>query len=316
MFGQASASRADGRPFVAYHASWYEPPATSAEQTTLARLPRYISIVMLGFARPDTAYDGGDDLAPTGLQYPFSRMLLGQAISALKKKNPETKVLVAVGGSGYPGWDRLNEAALVSLVRDIGADGIDVDFEPRDPDCRRNAEGQITCSSDAQWRDYVSRIRKVLPRPYMVTVPGWSVGAYGEGRFINALPKSPWTGIMLPLLRSAEARDIDLVSIMAYDAGPSFSPIEALKAYRSYWPGPLALGIPVMPPTHGEARLSARAAQTLMQDVAANPRAGAMLYALRETPPGHISPDNPDAAMLARAICLGLGLSGCDEPVP
>src|SRR5690606_20879920 len=150
-------------------------------------------------------------------------------------------------------------------VRDIGADGVDIDFEPSNPDCRRGGDERIACRSDARWQEYVSRLRAVLPRPFLLTVPGWSVGAYGEGRFADARPPSPWTGSMLSLLRSDQAANLDLVSIMAYDAGPAFDPLEALAAYREHWKGPLALGVQVMPPIHGGPRMTADAARSLMK---------------------------------------------------
>ena len=68
------------RPFLAYHASWYEVPATSGEATTLARLPGFIDTVLLGFAKPNMAYKGDLDLSRTGLQYPFPGRVLKEAI--------------------------------------------------------------------------------------------------------------------------------------------------------------------------------------------------------------------------------------------
>ena len=210
------------RPFLAYHASWYEVPATSGDATTLARLPGFIDTVLLGFAKPDMAYKGDLDLSRTGLQYPFPGRVLKEAIGVLKTRHPGTRVLIAVGGSGYNGgWGRLDDSAIGRLGRDLGADGIDIDYEPPSPGCRRERE-QVVCASDRTWIDLVKRFRVVLPRPAVLTVPGWSVGAYGEGDFAQDPPRSPFTGVMLGLLRSPVAREIDAISIMGYDAGPSF----------------------------------------------------------------------------------------------
>src|SRR5690606_41692046 len=115
------------------------------------------------------------------------------------------------------------------------------DFEPADPGCRRRSRESIACRDGAQLQSIVERFRARLPRPLLLTVAGWSVGAYGEGAFEKAMPKSAYTGMMLPLLRSPAARPIDLVSVMAYEAGPLFDPLEAHRAYRAEWKGRLAL---------------------------------------------------------------------------
>lgn len=88
-------------------------------------------------------------------------------------------------------------------------------------------------------------MRAALPRPALLTVPRWSVGAYGEGAWAQAEPRSPWTGSMLALLRSPAGAMIDLVSLMAYDTGPRLDPAKALAAYRAAWPGPVLMGASV-----------------------------------------------------------------------
>jgi chitinase len=50
---------------------------------------------------------------------------------------------------------------------------------------------------------------------------------------------------MLPLLRSGNAAELDLISINAYDARLDFDPMESFHAYRRVWPGRLALGVEV-----------------------------------------------------------------------
>lgn len=308
----SGARAAEPRPFLAYHASWYEVAAPRAEDTTIARLPSYITHLALAFAKPDAAYGGGLDLSGSGLQYPYSGEVLKRAVALLKGRNPQTKVILAVGGSGYPGWKQLDERSIARLVADLGLDGVDVDFEPLDPRCAAGPDGRIGCLSDGDWVTYVDRMRAALPRPLLLSVPGWSVGAYGEGEFAAALPRSPWAGVMLNLLRSPSAAGIDLVSIMAYEAGPQFRPATAFRAYRSYWNGPLALGLPVVSTNDSLPALTAK----ILDTVALRPRAGAMLYALQVSPPGRIGPDNPDARMLAQRICIALNGEGCAQPVP
>jgi chitinase len=55
------------------------------------------------------------------------------AIARLKTRNPNTKVLVSVGGATYSNWKRLNVKAIRKFVKTFGLDGVDVDFEPTNP---------------------------------------------------------------------------------------------------------------------------------------------------------------------------------------
>nr|WP_272482970.1 glycosyl hydrolase family 18 protein [Ancylobacter moscoviensis] len=303
------------RPFLAYHASWYEVAAGRAEETTLARLPGYLTHVALSFVKPDLIYQGGLDLSATGLQYPYSGAVLKEAIALLKARQPQLRVLLSVGGATYHGWDRLDEAALARLVRDLGADGVDIDFEPTDPRCVP-VNGRVRCADDAFSIDIARRLRTALPRPHVISAAGWSVGAYGEGAFADAPPRSPWRGAMLALLRSPAAEGLDLVSIMSYDAGPSYRPDQAFRAYRAVWKGPLALGFAVLPPSNGGPRATIESTAATLSAVLADPKAGAMLYALRDVPPGPPGPDNPDYRSLATLICVTLDKPGCDVPMP
>ena len=304
------------RPLLAYHESWYERPASSGVATTLAIIPGYVNMVALAFVRPDLTYAGDLNLSDTGLQYQFTGAVLRDAVALLKRRHPGTRVLLSVGGATYTNWHGLDEAAVARLVRDLGADGVDVDLEPAAPQCAAGSAGKVRCLSDARWRDAVRRLRAALPRPMLLTVPGWSVGAYGEGEWRNAPPASPYTGMMLSLLRSPEAEAIDLVSIMAYDAGPSFDPWQAFRAYRHAWAGPLALGVQALPSEAGGPRTTAAQAEALARRVADEPQAGVMLYPLLSRPPGTVGPDNPDGRLLAQALCRGLGKDGCERSLP
>ena len=53
MLPVASVAGLPPRPIVVYDDSWNEPPAADAAGSALATLPDYISVVMLGFARPE-----------------------------------------------------------------------------------------------------------------------------------------------------------------------------------------------------------------------------------------------------------------------
>jgi hypothetical protein len=121
---------------------------------------------------------------------------------------------------------------------------------------------------------------------------------------------------MIGPLRSPEAGALDFVSVMAYEAGPSYSPWTAFEAYRALWPGPLALGVQV-PLTGKEVpRYTEGLTRDLAARVAGDERGGMMLYGLFGRPRGAVTADNADGRTLARAICAGLGRAGCQEPVP
>ncbi|MFA5123798.1 glycoside hydrolase family 18 protein [Zavarzinia sp.] len=310
----AAAGAGEARPFIVYHESWFERPATGAVATTLAWLPPYASTVVLSFAKPDLVYPGGLDISGTGLEYQFPGSVLHDAVARLKHENPETKVLLGIGGDSYKGgWPAFDVAATAKLVKDLGADGIDLDYEPPNPGCERGADGRIACASDPIWRDLVRRIRAELPRPYVLTIPVWSVGAYGEGEFAASQPVSGYTGVMLDLLRSPEAAEVDALSIMSYEAGPHYDPAEAFRAYRTLWKGPLAIGINVISTIPGD-DWSVPRIEALLPRLATpeDPQAGAMLYAVLE----HPADGSADGRAKLKAICRVLGLEGCAQGLP
>lgn len=270
-------------PVMVYHDSWWERPAGPGAALSLAAIPRTADLVALGFARPDLHYAGGLDLRGTGLEYRAPGAAVRDAVLLLRRRNPAVRVLLSVGGASYIGWDALDEGAVARLVRDLGLDGVDVDYEPPDPQCRPGP----ACASDPGWRAAVRRLRVALPRPALLSVAGWSVGAYGQGRWTDAPPHSPWTGSAVALLRSPEAALIDLVAIDAYGAGPRYDPAEAFAAYRSLWPGPLLIGM-LAPPADTAATVAQ--AGRLARVARADRSGGVMVYAWLGRPAGAAEP--------------------------
>jgi chitinase len=306
-----SAARLPNHTFVAYHDSWNEPPACLAQQTSLARLPEYIDLVLLAFAKPDAVYRGNFDISGTGLEYRMTGQVLRDAILLLKHRHAGTRVLLSVGGAAYRRWDHFNLPGIVAFVRDFGLDGMDIDYEPADPRCDIGPDSLIGCATDQMWSSIVRQTRVALRRPLLLTASVWSVGAYGEGMFGTSRPHSPYTGIMLPLLHSPRAADLDLLSINAYDAGSLFDPLEAFRAYRAVWAGPLALGLEVQWSGGAGPFQSVAEAETLAREIVKDPRGGMMLYPLLAMPEG--GPANrPSGGVLAGALCRGMGLAGCD----
>lgn len=307
--------QAAAQPLLAgYHESWAEQRVATPEATRLARLPAAFDLVFLAFARPDARYRGDFDLRGTGLGFPFDGHFARDAVRALRRRHPAVKLLLSVGGATYADWSVLEAGALARLVVDLELDGLDVDFEPGFPGCRADAAGQVACASDARFIAVVRALRQALPRPWLLAVAGWSVGAYGEGEWREAQPRGRYTGLALGLLRSPLAAEIDLLSIMAYDAGTRLDPAQAFAAYRARFAGRLLLGFSVQDMAGLAPAARLERARTLAAAMA-RPDAGVMLYSLQMTHPQD-RPGETHRAALARALCGGLGRGGCDGPLP
>jgi chitinase len=297
---------------MAYHDSWRERATEDPTQTTLAATPAYVDVLALAFVRPDlAAADRG--LAATGLDYRMDAPTLREAIALLKRRSPQTRVLLSVGGSAYRAWNRLNVPALAALVRSLGADGLDIDYETDDPGCARGPSGQIHCRVASAYVADVRRLRAALPRPYRLSVSAVSTGAYGEGAFHDAKPRGGrYVGCMLDLFRSPEAADVDQVVIQAYDAGPSFDPLQAFAAYRAVWKGPLLLGVEVRLQGSDGPNPDAAETEAIAHALKRDGAAGMMVYPMLEQPAGAtVSPTHPNGIMLLQAACRGLGRKAC-----
>ena len=316
------AVEADLPHFVGYFQSWSSTWATDGEKTELANLPAYVNIIPLAFMRPDAEYVKSSlDYTATGLQFNYANgTVLKQAIAALHKKHPNTKILVAVGGAAYTNWAKFNAKAIADFVVDFGCDGVDIDFEPTYPGCSLDTDGLIHCAIDAELQSYISSMRALLPKPRLLTSSAWSIGAYGENQWTQSQPQGQYTGVMLPLLRSAAAKDLDMLNVMAYDAGNTYDPQEALAAYAHYFSGPINMGIEVPPEAWGGHVYTLSKINRLTSAVVAlaatrHVPPGMMLWSLQKQIQGTPSSDNPSGSMIATAICTGLSLEHCADPI-
>lgn len=303
-----------GQLLIGYLGSWIEPNVTDARSTKLARLPAYVNVVDLAFLRPDASYSGSLDLHGTGLEFGYDGPTLKRAIALLRQRHPKTRILIAVGGEQYTNWGRFDARVVARFARDFDLDGVDLDYESGDPRCAADAQGQIHCRTDQELISVVHRTRHALPHPALLTLPGWSVGAYGEGRWKNAQPQSPWTGMMLALFRSREASGIDLVSVMAYEATNRYDPEQALEAYQHYFPGRVVMGIEAPPEGQGGHVYSLAAVRDLAAAVRRKKAAGLMLWYIGKEAP-HPSPQSPSPQMIAQEVCREFHLGDCQEPL-
>ena len=303
------------KTFVAYFQSWSEKWSDDPKKLQLANIAPYVNMVVISFMRPDATYDGNNSLAGTGLDFSADGAVVKEAIAYLKSNNPGTKVLVAVGGATYHNFAALNTKAIADVVEDFGFDGVDIDYEPFNNGQCSSTNGQVTCTTDAEYLRIVNEIRQAVPRPYLVTVAAWSVGAYGEGEWADAKPKAALTGVLLNLLRSPEAGHIDQLNVMSYDAGPEYDPIIALAAYQNYFQGNIVMGVEVPPEGWGGHVYTISEVRNLAQAVMNTNAAGMMLWSLQKQPDGTPSDTNPNAQMMTQAICETLLLGNCQLPL-
>ena len=302
--------------FVGYFESWSEKSASTPEQLQLANIAPYVNMVMVSFMKPDGTYNKGSyDLSTTGLNFTANSRVVKDAIALLKQRNPGTKVLLSVGGASYTNFAQLNPTAIANVVADFGFDGVDIDYEPNNNAVCSPVSGKISCTSDDEFRHVVSQIRQVLPKPYLVTVAAWSLGAYGEGQWANSQPQGQKTGLLLNLLRSSEAAMIDQLNVMSYDAGTTYNPQEALAAYQNYFSGTVVMGVEVPPEAWGDHVYTISEVQSLGQAVVNNNAAGLMLWSLQKQPQGTPSDNNPTAETIAKTSCQILSLGNCEQPL-
>lgn len=303
------------KTFAGYYQTWSEKWASDPQQLQLANIAPYVNMVLVSFMQPDASYNRGSySFTGTGLQFSADGKVVKDAIALLKKRNPKTKVLVAVGGQTYTNFAKLNPKAVADVVKDFGFDGADVDYEPKNPKCLLS-NGKISCTSDAEFRSVVRQIRQALPKRYLVTVAAWSIGAYGEGQWANAQPQGERTGMTLNLLRSRESKMIDQLHVMSYDAGTTYNPQEALAAYQNYFKGKVLMGVQVPPEGWGGNVYTLTKVSDLAQAVIKNNAAGLMLWSLQKQPEGTPSNDNPTPEMIAKTACQVFTLCNCQQPL-
>jgi chitinase len=273
------------RTFAAYYESWLARATGASDEELAARVPASVTIINLAFMRPDARYLGNVDLSGTGFEFQYGGRVLKDSIGKLKQARPETKVLASVGGERYTNWASLNVTAIARFVYEFGLDGVDVDFEPPAPGCKESG-GRVLCEVDGLLSHVINQLREALPRPAIIALTSVSTGAFGEGAWQRALPRGgPYYGMMLGLLRNPVGRDqIDLVSIMAYNAGSRYDPLVSYEAYRNYYRGPILIGFTPPPESWGDHAYTDQEVKAVLRAGLSRGAAGAMLFSLRRMP--------------------------------
>ena len=263
---------------------------------------------------PGSSYSGGLNLDGTGLQFTLDGSVVKTAIHTLKARNPGTKVLISVGGGGFnERWGHLNEHAIAQFVEDFGLDGVDIDFElPEGSYGCGLVDERMSCKTDGQFLDIMNRIHSVMPQSAIISITTTGFGAYGEGKYHDIPPVGySDSGYAINLMRSDAGKRINMVNIMAYDAGNSFSSKTALMAYKSYFPGNVVLGVEVPPEASNGHVLNIPELKDLVDFVNDNDGAGIMIWDLQKRPNGDAGDYNPNAQMISDVVCNKFGLENC-----
>lgn len=208
-----------------YFCSWSSKWASKKEDVDIKDVES--DIIYISFAKPDCQYTS-NSFENTGLTFSSDFEIVADAVKDLS----ETKtVMLSVGGGTYHGWDNLNVESLISLADDLHCKGIDIDWEPEDGASSSDKMAIIIDAFRSQYTGYLS----------FATA---HVGAYGHGPFINSQPASIYTGCNYPgLIQSGDK--LDWINVMAYDAGPTFNPLECYDSYKAIFSKKIYMGIEI-----------------------------------------------------------------------
>lgn len=263
------------RHYVTYASTWN----TSLYDLVPENIPNYITDVNLAFARPDTAYQRGSfefDQAVAGFEFiegattnnGQKKLTAQQAqdlrniIAQLKARN--TSVWVSVGGWSYSQgsqWSRFNAAHVVDLALDLGASGIDIDWEAEGDSCNKQPAAQFSCTKDGEIIGIITNLYNEIHTRnanLKISVVGWSTGAY----YVAGTPfeegkvqwGSPFGGVMYRVVKDKGSM-IDMINLMSYDGGDYYDPREGYESYRAIYSGPINVGMEIAPEGSGGAVL-------------------------------------------------------------
>lgn len=248
-------SHAERRALIGYYPSWFSGKAAPLSATTDA-----YTHVVIAFARPDFSWDC-TSWNGTGLQFSTPPNDVKKQIAGLRARG--IKVLLAVGGATYLNWAPLIAeaaepgvvtASLQRFLAEMGFDGIDVDYE---------VDG-ATPDVVKQYQEAITVLRRAAGKETL-SLAAWSTGAdctKTTGTKACGGKVSLWDGRAgrerLTLSDKAVLQQIDMVSVMSYDAGTAnFDPVMAWLLYRALVPAhiPVHVGFETAPEGWGGATL-------------------------------------------------------------
>lgn len=228
--------------------SWNDADGLSdPSNTRLAKIPPYSNIVLLMSCKPACTYVQGtvgtltfaNFHAQTNMAWNDSAAAMKAATDLLRERNPDVKIILVVGGGGYDWTAGVNYDAICDLVKDMGWDGVCIDFEPIDYQFHCSVTGGVmSCSTDSFMQTIVTEFRSRLDRDegFELHIYGTHVGCYGLGEWASSAPVTSNSGHMIALSQSAAGAMLDSIHYGGYDADASFDPLEGLDAYAHYFP--------------------------------------------------------------------------------
>ncbi|MCX7748891.1 MAG: glycosyl hydrolase family 18 protein [Clostridia bacterium] len=267
------------RMYVGYAGTWN----TSIYDLDPKNIPNYFTHVNLAFARPDTTYQKGSyafDQAVAGFEFvegattftgqkkftPQQVQDFKNIIAALKARG--TEVWVSIGGWAYSQgsqWANFNAPHVVDLALDLGATGIDVDWESSGSTVKKGPPDTFSCSKDGEIKGIVSSLYNEIKSRGVkmgISIAGWSTGAY----YVLGTPfeegkvqwGSPFGGTMYRVVKD-NGHMLSHINLMSYDGGEYYDPREGYEAYRAIYDGPINVGIEIAPEGSGGAVLKLNA---------------------------------------------------------
>ncbi len=244
-------------------------------------------IIYLAFVNPACSYQKGQNsFSGTGLDFSSDFKVVKDAIAVLRSKGK--KVMLSVGGATYQ-FQTVHVENLIAFQQDLGCDGLDIDWEPTSYDS--NAFSVLLKQFGEKKVGYLS-------------AAVFSVGAYGEEQWKNALPQGMYTGLNRKGLLEA-GQYLDWINIMSYDASDVFNPTEAFQAYRSIFLKDIYLGFEVGPQAWGGALLTLDQVKLWGEFVKAQ-KGHYFIWSWQK-------PGNPDARKVIETL---KGMSSIDIPKP
>jgi hypothetical protein len=238
--------------------------------SNFAKVPGVYTHVMVAFAQPNFTWGGmaANSWSGTGINFnatPADIKEVIRILHILKKR-----VVLAVGGATYTSWSALaaeagstgspTKGALTQFMRDMGIDGLDVDFE-------------VTGADSATVSQYASAIQAMREATdaagagHILTVAAWSTGSdyiagtqsdpgypgtlsYWGGSAGRERLAFKYTVMSGPLAGRKIGTLFDVVNIMAYDAQTyHYDPVTAFDQYRALVPSTtvVSLGLEIPP---------------------------------------------------------------------
>ncbi len=272
-----------------YYAGYSGTPMTDAQLVAASKLAGISQTpytdICIAFAQPNFSWSGlaANTWSGTGIQFSSAPADVAQAVRILHQKGQ--RVLLSVGGATYNSWNGLaSEAgkapgsstapirdALARIMVDLKLDGLDVDYEV---DGAAAANVTAYALSIQAMREAIDQANKIDGRTRQLALAAWSTGADYTAQSPN--PSAPsqisyWGGSAgrerLTFTKTVAsgtyagrqvASLLDIVSVMAYDAGyQHYDPLVAYDQYRKLVPSSavVTIGLEIPPEAWGGAIL-------------------------------------------------------------